>query len=114
MVKILKKIIFWPKISFFVFKTNGPESPFKKLSEKYNIIYKRRHMVASKGHDQNLRKRDFWSIRLDSTMWRLLYMILYFLESFFNGLSGPLVLKTKKAIFDQKIIFLRILTKFGQ
>ena len=70
-------------------------------------------MVASKGHDQNLRKCDFWSLRLDSTMWRLLYMILYFLESFFNGLSGPLVLNTKKLIFGQKIIFLRILTKFG-
>ena len=70
--------------------------------------------MESKGHDQKLRKRDFWSIRLDSTMWRVLYIKLYFSESFFNGLSGPLVLKTKKAIFDQKIIFLRILTKFGQ
>ena len=71
-------------------------------------------MVESKRVDQNLRKRDFWSNRLDSTMWRLLYIKLYFSESFFNGLSGPLVLKTKKAIFGQKIIFLRILTKFGR
>ena len=47
-------------------------------------------------------------------MWRLIYKILYFLKRFLNGLSGPLVLKTKKLIFDQKIIFLRILTKFGQ
>ena len=70
-------------------------------------------MVESKRIDQKLQKRDFWSRRLDSTMWRLLYTILYFLESFFNGLSGPLVLNTKKLIFDQKIIFLRILTKFG-
>ena len=77
MVKILKKIIFWSKISFFVFKTNGPDSPLKKLSKKYNIIHKRRHMVESKRYDQNLRKRDFWSIRLDATMWRLLYVILY-------------------------------------
>ena len=112
MVKILKKIIFWSKIAFFVFKTNGPESPLKKLSEKYNIIYKRRHMVASKGHDQKLQKRDFWSIRLDATIWRLLNIILYFFESFFNGLSGPLVKNTKKASFGQKIIFLRILTQF--
>ena len=71
-------------------------------------------MVESKGHDQKLRKRDFWSIRLDSTMWRLLYIILYFLGSFFNGLSGPLVLNTKKGSFGQKIIFLSLLTKFGQ
>ena len=95
MVSELKKIIFWSKITFFVSKTNGPDSPLKKLPKKYNIIYKRRHMVESKGHDQKLRKRDFWSIRLDSTMWRLLYIILYFLGSFFNGLSGPLVLNTK-------------------
>ena len=81
------KIIFWP--TFFEFKTYGPESPLKKLSKKYNIIYIRRHMVESKGYDQKLRKCDFWSLRLDSTMWRLLYIILYFLESFFNGLSDP-------------------------
>ena len=71
-------------------------------------------MVASKPYDQNLRKRDFWSTPLDATMWRLIYKILYFLKRFLNGLSGPLVLKTKKLIFDLKIIFLRILTKFGQ
>ena len=71
-------------------------------------------MVESKRHDQKLQKRDFWSIRLDSTMWRLLYIILYSLESFFNGLSGPLVLNTKKLIFGRKIIFLSFKTKFGQ
>ena len=70
-------------------------------------------MVESKPYDQNLRKRDFWSTPLDATMWRLIYKILYFLKRFLNGLSGPLVLKTKKLIFDLKIIFLRILTKFG-
>ena len=61
LVKILKKIIFWSKISFFVFKTNGPDSPFKNLFKKYNILYIRRHMVASKGVDQKSRFRNFWS-----------------------------------------------------
>ena len=35
-------------------------------------------------------------------------------QSFFNGLSDPLVLNTKKLIFGRKIIFLSFKTKFGQ